>query len=90
MTKYGKAYHAGEHLNDLMDMVNDLNSATFAFKGKASVDVFIWNDDGTVTISVDDPIGNPIYTKDFGSISEAFAQLEGMRNGIAILLGKDI
>ena len=87
MTKYGKAYHAGEHLNDLMDAVNDLNKI---FHEKSWVDVFVWNDDGTVTISVDDPIGNTIYTKDFGSISEALAYLEGMRVGIAILLGKDI
>ena len=87
MTKYGKAYHAGEHLNDLMDVVGDLNKI---FREKAWVDVFIWNDDGTVTISVDDPIGNTIYTKDFGSISEVFAQLEGMRTGILIMTGKDI
>lgn len=87
MAKTGKAYHSGEHLCDMMDAVNDLNKI---FHEKAWVDVFAWNDDGTVTISVDDPIGNTIYTKDFGSFSEALAQLEGMMTGILIMTGKDI
>ena len=86
MAKTGKAYHAGEHLCDMMDAVNDLNKI---FHEKAWVDVFAWNDDGTVTISVDDPIGNTIYTEDM-TAAQAFCTLRGMVYGIMIYQGKDI
>lgn len=74
------------NVSDLMDYINDLNR--IALKDKASVDVGIW-DDGTVTISVCDPIGNTIYTEDM-TAAQAFCTLRGMVYGIMIYQGKDI
>lgn len=74
------------NLSDLMDYVNDLNRV--ALKEKASVDIGIW-DDGTVTISVCDPIGNTIYTEDMTAV-QAFSTLRGMVYGIMIYQGKNI